>query len=882
MRFQALDLHVHTPASKDFLDPDVTADAIVARAVEAGLNGIAITDHNSGEWIDRMKEAAQRTSLAIYPGVEISCTGGKAGTHVIALFDRSSGRVDIESLLGALGLTASQYGDLTALVRKDLSEVARIVVDRGGLVVWAHANSSHGVLSDMSGQQRILAIQCPFVTAAEGTDFDDEQKKSNHKRVIDLLDGTDPAYQRKLAVYQASDNPSGTPSGGHGLAGIGSRYAYFKLDQINLEGLRQCFADPDVRIRQSGELTISQYPRIKGVKITGGFLDKAETIFHEGLNSVLGAKGAGKSLLVEFMRFALDQQPTHPEILADHQDKLQARLEDYGRVEVLFSDETGKDCRIVRVFDTAEGNPYEDTAHPALAAAFPVLFLSQNEIIKIAEDPEQQIGFIDRFFDFRAYQNDIARAEQELTEQDKTFADSARAFLEVKGVKSNIKTREDEVRRLDETLKNPVFDEYQQIEAIDRLFREQERYLKAAEAEVTAENQRQGTAAIPSAPPALANDPRVRRILEIGKRAKERLAEQLDDAIENVKKAEAALTAERATWMPQLQAAKKKYEEAVQREGGDYRAIAQKRARALKELETLNAKAARLAGLSDRMRDVYKARQAAVQALKKVYAQYTQERVERCAAIEGETAGRLRIRIASASNVDGFRRRLIELKRGSHFREADIDRLSEKIDPGEFSIALIRFALTGSSDKLEEISRASGIDLPRVQVLAEFLVSAHSYENLLALEYKAVPQDRPEITYDVGGGRFEPLRRLSVGQKCTALLMIAMTDGRMPIVIDQPEDSLDIRSIWDDICLKLRRGKERRQFIFTTHNSSLAVASDSDKFIIMEGSADQGRIVFSGSMDHEPVSEEVIKYLEGGPATYRSKYGKYRGDRIVN
>jgi hypothetical protein len=79
--------------------------------------------------------------------------------------------------------------------------------------------------------------------------------------------------------------------------------------------------------------------------------------------------------------------------------------------------------------------------------------------------------------------------------------------------------------------------------------------------------------------------------------------------------------------------------------------------------------------------------------------------------------------------------------------------------------------------------------------------------------------------------------------------------------------------------LKIRRGKERRQFIFTTHNSSLAVASDTDKFTILEAGATQGRVMYSGSMDHPPVREEVITYLEGGSDTYKTKYGKYRIDR---
>jgi ABC-type multidrug transport system ATPase subunit len=160
--------------------------------------------------------------------------------------------------------------------------------------------------------------------------------------------------------------------------------------------------------------------------------------------------------------------------------------------------------------------------------------------------------------------------------------------------------------------------------------------------------------------------------------------------------------------------------------------------------------------------------------------------------------------------------------------------------------------------------------------LADFLDSEFKVEQLLSLEHQALPKDRPEILYNVGEETFEPLNRLSVGQKCTAMLIVALSDGIFPIVIDQPEDSLDIRSIWEDMCTKIRRGKEKRQFIFTTHNSSLAVASDTDKFTILEAGATSGKVVYSGSMDHSPVNEEVITYLEGGPDTYRTKFGKYR------
>jgi hypothetical protein len=69
--------------------------------------------------------------------------------------------------------------------------------------------------------------------------------------------------------------------------------------------------------------------------------------------------------------------------------------------------------------------------------------------------------------------------------------------------------------------------------------------------------------------------------------------------------------------------------------------------------------------------------------------------------------------------------------------------------------------------------------------------------------------------------------------------------------------------------------KESRQFIFTTHNSSLAVASDTDKYLVLEGDAASGKVVFSGAIDSEPVRKQVIEYLEGGLSTYRAKYLKY-------
>jgi ABC-type Mn2+/Zn2+ transport system ATPase subunit len=176
---------------------------------------------------------------------------------------------------------------------------------------------------------------------------------------------------------------------------------------------------------------------------------------------------------------------------------------------------------------------------------------------------------------------------------------------------------------------------------------------------------------------------------------------------------------------------------------------------------------------------------------------------------------------------------------------------------------------------LGPVAKASGLDLKKIQRLADHLLDENQYESLLELQYKARSHDRPEIRYRVSSTKYELLKKLSVGQKCTAMLIMALSDGTMPIVIDQPEDSLDIRSIWEDMCLKLRSGKDGRQFVFTTHNSSLAVASDTDKYLVLEADATSGHVVFAGAIDTERIREQIVEYLEGGVHTYKSKYLKY-------
>jgi len=384
LRFEKFDLHVHTPASHDFAEKDVTAEQVVKQALDQGLCGIAVTDHNTGDFVDEVKAAAKGRPLTVFPGVEICCTGGKSGIHIIALLDTDKEKKHIAGLLTAIGISPDDFGKKDAVTSRAPYEVISTITSApyNGIAVLAHSTSSKGVLHDITGKTRQKIFEHSGLLAVETSqaDFTDPEKKSRRKRAVDLLDGKDPNYaNRRLGVYIVSDSREEPTASQHTLAGIGANWTYFKVDaEPSLESLRQCLIDRDVRIRQQFEMKTAIYPQILEVGITGGFFDGEKAPFHQGLNSILGAKGAGKSLLVEFMRFVLNQPTSQADLRDDYERKLAKRLETYGTIVLRLVDETGTEYEVERTFDPSRDNPYRETHHDSIANSFNVLFLSQN------------------------------------------------------------------------------------------------------------------------------------------------------------------------------------------------------------------------------------------------------------------------------------------------------------------------------------------------------------------------------------------------------------------------------------------------------------------------------------------------------------------------
>ena len=75
---------------------------------------------------------------------------------------------------------------------------------------------------------------------------------------------------------------------------------------------------------------------------------------------------------------------------------------------------------------------------------------------------------------------------------------------------------------------------------------------------------------------------------------------------------------------------------------------------------------------------------------------------------------------------------------------------------------------------------------------------------------------------------------MSPGKKALVLLklLISLANSKCPILIDQPEDDLDNRSIFDDLIPFIKSKKKDRQIIVVTHNANIVLGSDAEEVII--------------------------------------------------
>ena len=268
-QWRLMDLHLHTPASSDYQEPDVSCLDILYRSEARNLDIIAFTDHNTVAGYRKMQEEIQQlefleqsgriteeegTRLSEYrrllkkilvlPGIEFTAT---LGFHILGVFPPETPVREIEHLLLSLNIPSSQLdiGSMTVGATSDALTAYRLIDEAGGLAIAAHANSTNGVAMRgfrFGGQTKIAYTQDPHLHALEVTDLDQKGRRTTAK----FFNGTKPEYPRRMHCIQGSDaHRLRTDPKDKKHLGVGARATRVNLPVVSFEALKELFLSND-------------------------------------------------------------------------------------------------------------------------------------------------------------------------------------------------------------------------------------------------------------------------------------------------------------------------------------------------------------------------------------------------------------------------------------------------------------------------------------------------------------------------------------------------------------------------------------------------------------------------------------------------------------
>ena len=394
------DFHTHTPASKDFRKRDITPEDWLKKFMTAKIDCVAITDHNSGEWIDKLKNTLNKLErkqpdfyrpLYLFPGVEISVNGG---VHILAIFDQSKATSDIDSLLGAVGYKGTK-GNSDAVTDKSLIEVINVVKEHNVIPIPAHVNRNKGLFT-LSGLTLKQVLDNSHIHAMELCDDSYQKPQGYNDKKIEWTEvcGSDTHFS-----FKENDR-------------FGD-FTWIKMDTPSIEGLKLALMDGKTSVNRCMKDNPNQHSPfiIEDVIIENakymGRSQKLNIKFSPFLNTIIGGRGSGKSTLIEFIRLLLRRDKDLPELLIKENQKYfnigdNDLLLDNSKLSLIYC----KDDHRYRLNWSFKGDSPSlevqiessewKLEEGEIKTLFPVHIYSQKQIFALAQEPDALLGIIDK------------------------------------------------------------------------------------------------------------------------------------------------------------------------------------------------------------------------------------------------------------------------------------------------------------------------------------------------------------------------------------------------------------------------------------------------------------------------------------------------------
>lgn len=883
-KWWSLDIHAHSPASFDYggmegeesTGPQPSYEEWIQAYIDAGVDGIVVADHNSHEGIDPARKALKSLQkaapdlrpFAIFPGVELTLSGGY---HALAVFDNASEASVIVEILALCFFTGTR-GRSDHVANITVEAAAKAVHDRGGLFIPAHIDQPAGVLS-MDERELGSLSACDHIVAAEVAD-DDKVKEADKRGWVAVL-GSDAHH---LTTESAPDPAFAKAPGTH--------MTMVKAGALTLEGIRLALAEASESVRRSRwgdpDLNDVKHDHVKAIKVKhkGTVRDYA---FGPWMNCLIGGRGVGKSTLVELLRLAhgrVDELPAKltAELMrfAPSAEPSERWWDDQTEIEVTYT----RDGQLLRIswIGALPTQPsielWDDSAWVAqsgrIADRAPVRVFSQKQIYELASRPQSFLQVLDDMPEIRKsewqeqYEQLRIRFKNERNKLRQLLSESDQADR-LKGQLQEVQAR---LRHL-EALRTSA--EYATLTKLESKIRSTtSSKLAVTEVETVVAKQADTLRAL-----TFDVDTSTEYSAYVASFA--RAASLLDQAKTVLTEAQQAWTSAgmEETWKAEVE----RLGEWVNEQGGaSETSVAQTSTD--RELETElkaelqkfeNADARRSAQqsiISEVLRDIDEKRKEL----------FTRRR--ECTTHLNQTQGtRTKLEVFLQGSIADLGDELRTLLR--------IPDSFESAFAPEGIPALIGTKPPQSPHFPQELSdfKSKLIDLvnqgAESEIATSMKVNARFYSRLTSIDAFDLitdimlwyPEDLIRVMYqEDGGANFVPVDRGSPGQRTAALLAVILQMGNEPLLLDQPEDDLENKLIRYLAVETLKRIKQGRQLIVSTHNANVVVTSGAENILVLEYGEALPGIEASGTLEQSVVRDNVREILEGGEDAIRTRY----------
>jgi len=618
-----------------------------------------------------------------------------------------------------------------------------------------------------------------------------------------------------------------------------------------------------------------RFHRLKSMSVVGGFLDGMSIDFADGLNCLIGARGTGKTTVLEFIRYALDAMPADGPARKRVEALIEGNLAG-GRIEVAIQNRDGLAYIVSRSAGEApvvlDVNRAPTEINIRTSGLFNVDIFSQNEVEAVADEAGSQLSLIDNFqanriaaidhrirslvadLDSNASKiiplrqkietvTEALRALPDVTEQLKAYAEGGGDDAQAINKAHELKALRDRERRAAEAIQSRLGEVYRSVEtSVGRI----------------------GSQLAATITDEMLSGPNGQLIVELRdgiqgcREDVDRLLQQAMDRIEAEGRHVVELTGKLDLVHKQQDMA---FHELIEKHK-EAQGKAAERARLERVRNDLKAKERERAQLVEQMQALSEERTRLLQALSELRDQRYELRKQIVEQINAALSPSIRVSLMQYGDSRQYQQLLEEALRGNRLQQCVVARkIVAALSPVDLAEIIKQRDAQTLVDKAE-------LNPDQADKVIAALVGSRALFDLETVELI----DRPKIELN-DNGTFKETAELSTGQKCTAILPILLLDSENPLLIDQPEDNLDNRFVFESIVGTIGAIKRRRQLIFVTHNPNIPVLGEADRVFVMDSDGTTARRVNAGSVDD--CKQNIVTLLEGGADAFRRRGQRY-------